>query len=391
MQDFKTLMKTGKLDGDGEEGDIYLIQELAAGLRKERFRNEAIAAADPLGADDAMLRLPALNAGKDVERIKEALGVAVQRAQCLPEADFVDCSAAIRDISIFGGSLVRLGIEPADCVPDFSQALLRLSADVDAQIPRDSFIDYTARNPGGTRERRFTSLPQEGIFIDSLRRGMIALDTCLDDIMSGYAYPFASRECAEHYSSAAESFQMMIDSIVQVKREITPEIFTHHIRPFFEPFNVGGRAYSAPSGAEMSVLNIDQIIWGADCEDEVYVTYFRANMPRLPVIYSQISEAFAGQKPLVTLLKDRLRSGCALGPDERRTVQMLHHFLNRVYAFRMAHYRVAEANVTLRLQESGGDNEVKGSSGFGLLETKYVLDQIIRCRQITSQALSLEG
>ena len=77
--------------------------------------------------------------------------------------------------------------------------------------------------------------------------------------------------------------------------------------------------------------------------------------------------------------------------DERRSIQMLHHFLNRMYAFRMAHYRVAEANVTLRLQESGGDNEVKGSSGFGLLETKYVLDQIILCRQITSQALSLEG
>src|SRR5258706_14125204 len=107
MQDFKTLMKTGKLDGDGEEGDIYLIQELAAGLRKERFRNEAIAAADPIGGDDAMLRLPALNAGKDVERIKEALGVAVQRGPCPPEADFVGFKAANRGYKIFCGFLVR--------------------------------------------------------------------------------------------------------------------------------------------------------------------------------------------------------------------------------------------------------------------------------------------
>jgi hypothetical protein len=54
----------------------------------------------------------------------------------------------------------------------------------------------------------------------------------------------------------------------------------------------------------------------------------------------------------------------------------------------MPHYRVAEDNVILRQQEYGEDQEVKGSSGFGLVETKYVLDQTIKCRQITSQALS---
>jgi hypothetical protein len=151
---------------------------------------------------------------------------------------------------------------------------------------------------------------------------------------------------------------------------------------------VGDRAYSAPSGAEMPILNIDQIIWGADCEDELYATYFRANMIRLPAIYQEISQTFTGQKSLITLLKDHLASGMPFSYEEHMSIQMLHHLLTRMYSFRMPHYRVAEDNVKLRQQEYGEDQEVKGSSGFGLVETKYVLDQTIKCRQITSQALS---
>ncbi len=59
-----------------------------------------------------------------------------------------------------------------------------------------------------------------------------------------------------------------------------------------------------------------------------------------------------------------------------------------MYTFRMPHYKVAEENVLLRQQEWDRGQEVKGSSGFGLLETKYVLDQTIKYRQITSQALT---
>lgn len=365
--------------------------ELAASLRIERSRNQAIAEADPLGADEAIRRLPGLNQHQDTEGIRVALERSIARAQCLPELDFIHSSAAIRDISMFGGSLVSFGIEPADCVPGFDEALVFFSTNVASQIPRDSFIDYTSRNPVGIRERRFTSLREERIFIDSLRRGMAALDICLENVMNGYTYPLSSEKFAEFYRAAADSFQTMIDSIVQVKRHITTEVFTHYIRPFFEPFRVKDRAYSAPSGAEMSVLNIDQIIWGADYEEELYTTYFQANIIRLPAIYKEISQAFAGQKSLITRLKDRLRNGFPLSPDERVSIQELHHFLTRMYTFRMVHYKVAEDNVKLRQQETGGDKEVKGSSGFGLVETKYVLDQTIKSRQIIARALSRES
>jgi hypothetical protein len=364
------------------------IHRLAETLGRQEAINQAIAEADPVGADETFLRLPGFNEHKDIEGIREALQQLVTRAQSLSELNFIHCSSAIRDISMLGGSLVRFGIEPADSAPDFSEALMVLSAYVAAQIPRDSFIDYTSRNPVNSRERTFSSLPQEKIFIDGLRRGMAALDSCLENVMIACAYPFSSQEFAANFRSATDSFQIMIDSIVQVKRGITPEVFTHQIRPFFEPFRVGDRAYSAPSGAEMPILNIDQIIWGADCEDELYTTYFRANMIRLPAIYQEISQTFTGQQSLITLLKDRLASGMHFSSEEHMSIQMLHHLLTRMYSFRMPHYRVAEDNVILRQQEYGEDREVKGSSGFGLVETKYVLDQTIKCRQITSQALS---
>ncbi len=365
------------------------LQSLTATLRRETAINQAIAEADPLGMDAAFLQLAELNERHDTRRIKEHLEQAVALAQHLPGENFIHHSAAIRDLSMLGASLVRFGIEPADCVPGFSETLLALSADVAAQIPRDSFIDYTSRNPANERERTFTSLPEERVFIDSLRQGMSSLVSCLANILTARTFPISCQEFATYLQAATASFQTMIDSIVQVKRGITPKVFTHHIRPFFEPFRVGDKAFSAPSGAEMPILNIDQIIWGADCVDNLYTTYFKANIIRLPAIYQEISQTFSRQKSLMTMLKERLASAFPLSHEERRSIQDLHHLLTRIYTFRMPHYKVAEDNVILRQQESGGGQEVKGSGGFGLLETKYVLEQTIKCRQITSQAISL--
>ncbi len=377
---------TPEPSSDSTSGCLY---KLAETLKKEGARNQAIAAADPLQSDEGIQRLPALNEQRDTEGIKEALEQILATAQCLPEFNFIHCSAAIRDISMFGGSLVRFGIEPMDCVSGFSEVLLHLSAKVDAHIPRDSFIDYSSRNPADRRERRFTSLPQEGIFIDSLRQGMASLDLCLKDMMNAYTYPLSHQECAAYYRSAADNFQTMTDSIVRVKRTIPPEVFTHHIRPFFEPFRVGDTAFSAPSGAEMPILNIDQMIWGADCEEDLYSTYFQANIIRLPAIYQEISLTLTGQKSLVSILKNRLTYGPPFSAKERVSIQEIHHLLTKMYSFRMAHYKVAEENVILRQQETAGIKEVKGSSGFGIVETKYVLDQTIKSRQITAEALSL--
>jgi monodechloroaminopyrrolnitrin synthase len=357
-------------------------------LRGEEASNQAIAGADPLGIDDALLGLPGLNARTDTGAITEALEQAVYKAQGLTGLDHIQCSAAIRDISMLGASLVRFGIEPADCVAGFSTALMTFSERVSAQIPRDSFIDYTTRNPDDGRERTFTSIPEERLFIDSLRRGIAALNSCLLHMMTACTHSISHRQFAAHFRAAADCFQMMIDSIVEVKRNITPEVFTHHIRPFFEPFRVGGRAFSAPSGAEMPILNIDQIIWGADCTDELYTNYFQANVKRLPAIYQQISRAVMGQNSLITLLKERLVSGTSLNDAERTSIQELHRFLTRMYSFRMPHYKVAEENVILRQREQGEGQEVKGSGGFGLVETKYVLDQTVLCRQITTRALA---
>jgi hypothetical protein len=370
------------------ESFVLQIQSLAARLRKEAAINHVIAEADPLGVDGAFQLLPELNERNDIEGIERALELAIAQMQNLPEWNFIHCSAAIRDLSMFGASLVRYGREPANFVPGFSEALLALSAHVAAQIPRDSFIDYTSRNPRSGRERTFTSLTQEKVFIDSLRRGMASLDSCLVNMLTACSFPILHPEFATHLHAATASFQMMIDSIVQVKRGITPEVFTHHIRPFFEPFHVVNRAFSAPSGAEMPILNIDQIIWGADCTDELYTAYFQANIIRLPAIYQEISHTFAVQKSFMTMLKDRLASALPLSYEERCSVQELHHLLTRMYTFRKPHYKVAEDNVILRQQEHGESQEVKGSSGFGLLETKYVLDQTIKCRQITSQVLA---
>ena len=201
--------------------------------------------------------------------------------------------------------------------------------------------------------------------------------------MQACHYPLNHKHFADHCYAAAHNFQIMIDAIVQVKRGITTEVFTHSIRPFFEPFKVEERAYSAPSGAEMSILNIDLIIWGSDCTDEIYTPYVQANIARLPTVYQEICQLCAGQKSLVTSIRELLLSGRELCQDERNSICALHSLVTKMYSFRMPHYKVAEDNVKLRLKETGG--EVKGSSGFGIDEVKYVLEQTMKSRQLLSQ------
>ena len=140
---------------------------LAERLRREQPINQAIADADPLGVDESMLALPELNEHQNTEGVRDALEQAVAKAQHQSELDFIHYSAAIRDIGMYAGSCISYGIEPAECVRGFSETLLHLSTNIDAATPRDSFIDYTCRNPVGIRERRFTKLLEERIFIDS--------------------------------------------------------------------------------------------------------------------------------------------------------------------------------------------------------------------------------
>ncbi|GHO97353.1 hypothetical protein KSF_074010 [Reticulibacter mediterranei] len=364
------------------------LHKLVTTLEQEAAINQRIAASDPLNADVVFQRLPDWNERNESEEIRQALAGIIANVTSQLEWDYTSCSAAIRDISMLGAALIRFEREPEECVSGFSDALLALSTHIGAQIPRDSFIDYTSRNPSGARERTFTSTPQEKIFLNSLRQGMLALDLCLIHLLTACTFPIASQEFASSVHTATSSFQAMIAAIVQVKREITPEAFTHYIRPFFEPFHIAGKGFSAPSGAEMSILNIDQILWGADCTDELYTTYFRANIIRLPTVYQEITQAVVGQKSLLSLLKERITLGSALNREERRSIQEIHQLLTRMYTFRMPHYKVAEENVLLRQRECGAGQEIRGSSGFGLVETKYVLDQTIRCRHITSEILS---
>ncbi|HEY4384263.1 MAG TPA: monodechloroaminopyrrolnitrin synthase PrnB family protein [Ktedonobacteraceae bacterium] len=160
-----------------------LLQKLAARLKKEAAINQLIANVDPLGADEAFQRLPVLNESHNIEGIRQLLAATVTKASDLSEGDFADRRPAISEICMFGASLVRFEREPADCMPGFSEVLLALSSGLATPIPRDSFVDYTSRNPADERERTFTSLPQEKLFIDSLRQGMFAWYTCWQHMM----------------------------------------------------------------------------------------------------------------------------------------------------------------------------------------------------------------
>jgi hypothetical protein len=371
-----------------QRAEAQSLHIMAAKLGKERAINQSIAAADPLAADEIIRQLPLLNEQQNILSIIEALQLSINNSLNMRYIDYIQCSAAIRDISILGASLARFKLEPTEHIHNFDTALCHLSRQARTRMPRDSFIDYTSRNPEGVRERSFTNLEEERIFIQSLRQGMEAMDNCLHSLLYTAMHTLSEIPFAEHCAVAADHFQKTIAAIVRVRRGIHPEIFTDFIRPFFEPFCVNHCAYSAPSGAEMPILNIDHILWGTDCQDDLYLAYFYANISRLPPIYQEIAQAFTGQPALLTKVQTRLAEHKPLNAQEQGSIQTLHRLLTLMYSFRMPHYKVALDNVTLRLRERHSCAEVKGSSGFGLAEVKLVLDKTVECRKITTQALA---
>src|SRR5438552_17734228 len=95
--------------------------QLLEKLHWEQDINKAIATADPLNMDSFLCMLPSLNEQKKIEVIREYLAEAITHIQSSLIENFVQASAAIRDLCMFAASLIRYNIEQTDCVPGFSR------------------------------------------------------------------------------------------------------------------------------------------------------------------------------------------------------------------------------------------------------------------------------
>ncbi|MES2970779.1 MAG: monodechloroaminopyrrolnitrin synthase PrnB family protein [Patescibacteria group bacterium] len=302
---------------------------------------EDVASIDPLELDQQMRHLPGLNSRADVEAIWEGAADAVTRAEALPTLTPALALAALRDLDFLSSSILRHGQQPLEIVPGLEAQLLRMGESANTP-PRMTLFTYTVANPEGERRRSFTGTEEETVFIDSLARSVVALDGTVENMAQANFYSDGNLQGT--LGIASQTVDVMIDSIIEVKRKIMPQLFTFQIRPYFEPLVIGEQTIPAASGAQMQFLALDRMLWGCDDDDPAYQVYFEENYPYLTPVQKDTLDIFLkhnGGRSIVGLLSEKL-------VDFPDSIEVATGILKKMRKFRYAHRQVARQNFSLR-------------------------------------------
>jgi hypothetical protein len=264
-----------------------LFESLSAVQLQE---DQHISLLDPLKADRFFREtFVVLAAQKQPDQFIEAIWPLINEALQLPQFTRLEALAALRDLGMIAAVVTRYGI-PVPDLPDLEQALARLGK-LGGEVPRETLFSYTTRNPEGTRLRTFTNLTEERLFIDTLREGLLSTIVCLRATFQACLYEPYDPAFVQSLEMAAEAFSELVPGIVEIRKKISPELFTFQMRPFFDPFEVNGVSYLAPSGTQLPLILIDWLVWGRVLDEEEQWTYASQQLPYLPSCYSELATA----------------------------------------------------------------------------------------------------
>jgi len=364
--------------------DRFTPQVKESGYEKMLEIDERVKRLDPLLLDNFLVNfLPKVNEKGDIEKIMSVINSLDLSPERLKRFSLEESLAAVRDLNMLFSSLRKNGYNLGKN-SKIEKALIILSQKTQ-EVPTDTVFSYGTRNPTDARMRTFTGLKEERLFIESFRNGMINLpsaikaleeltDLSLDDIMF-----------SEKVKSAQKSFEEMISAIVAVRRNITPELFTMQLRPFFEPKKIGGKVYQASGGAQMPIVLIDQLLWGSGVENEMYKKYFDENIQYQPIFLREKAELFSKQQPLIQRALKVLEK---INMDDKgrleiikKSLQSIYDLLSFIEKFRKPHLKIAEDNMRIRPEGS------VGSGGYDVAILHFLLENITLYKNIISKKL----
>lgn len=285
------------------------------------------------------------NSSSSTRFLNDTLRIATEVLPSLPRQPDI-AIASLRDIDIIASSLLKHGINPIEAEPRLTGTLKSLGA-IAINVPRGTIATYVGINPNGSRRRHFTSTEQEAIFVESLSVGYRLLDTALTD-MSTIKAESSPSDIVEALESTVIAVDSMRDSIITVHRNISPEFFSAHIRPYFEPLEVDGEVYAAPGGSQLQLLGIEYAIWGCDSADEEYTKYFMENLKYLTAEQKQLMYTYLQNnsgKSIFTRVREEGDS--TLAAEVTNVMRSLRKF-------RYPHKKVADDNFAIRPEGSVG-------------------------------------
>lgn len=323
----------------------------------------------PLG-NEIVSELPQLNSDADKRALLDFSLSSIDgksfTSLSLPEAQAVQ-----RDVGFMAASLVRHGYQTTD-IPHIVDVLRQTSA-VTQEVPRDTVYSYTIRNPKGDRMRTFTGSEEEKVFIDATRNAAAITEQAIEDLVDAQNSDVRSEEFSEAILTGKQATQEMVRAIVTARRSITPEFFTNELRPYFPPMEIDGTTYYAPGGAQLPILLIDQVLWGADIDDADYREYLDENLQYLPPKLRRLSDKIGSSPSLIGKVESEAAKGNSPGIQDSTTA--LVGLLDTTISFRYPHLKIAEENMRVRPEGS------LGSGGYDLEILKKLIARTQSARE----------
>jgi hypothetical protein len=285
-----------------------------------------------LSADGVYLRLPEMNARKDVGAITRAL------AGILPFGGVSafseeECLAAMRDLGGFLGSLKRHAVQPVDAVPGLEEVLVELGRRT-RMVPRDTVHHYTEFNPSGPRRRMYTGDPQEDCLIGVTQVALTQLSGAVEVCRRLSVSDPGQAEFPVLLTELAEKIGSFDVAMRDVARKIDPSFFGKELRPYFEDIRVGGATYAGPAGSQVPLFLVDLVVWASDHGSEQFdefrrdaapyaLPHLRLHLPaweRAPSAVTKVSRALAGYRSIGTAPTALRDSAVALAATLRTLV-----------------------------------------------------------------------
>lgn len=93
------------------------------------------------------------------------------------------------------------------------------------EVPRDNVNSYATRNPQGDRQRSYTGLQEENLFIDSVRKAMVCLPKVVENLLALKVVSIDDGAFINLLDKATGYFKDIIDSIIKVKKCLTRVLF----------------------------------------------------------------------------------------------------------------------------------------------------------------------
>ncbi len=337
-----------------------------------RTLDQRVSELDPLRFSEHITEIPRLNDAADTAALERLAHKLLDR---VPDTvtDDVTASAALRDLGFVLASLERHGTDYRS-LPGAEEALLKLGGLVD-EVPRDSVYTYSLRNPEDAL-RTFSDIPEEVLFISEVRRAGIALRPAVDHLMAALTLPVRDPLLVEHLAASTEAFRVFAQALLTVKRNITPEVFSTRMRPYFPPMTVGGTVLYAPGGAQMTPLLVDMAVLRPEPGDPRhawYEQYLDENLLYLPAAYRAAGDTIMASRPLLPRILDE-----ATGDATASVRNQLRLLMREILHFRLPHLQLARANMRIRPDGS------LGSGGY----TTDSLDHLVALTTERNQRLT---